>query len=175
MLDELTEKKGVVRSMAKNDLDQVLAWRNHREIRRHMYTSHEITRDEHFAWFERESKNDKKHLLIFEYDNVASGFVSFNLLQPGGTAEWGFYVAPESPKGIARIMGITSLQHAYNDLNLHKIMGYVLESNQKSIRYHLKLGFIQEGIFREHFFNGKEFQNVIYFGALKNEWLSRTI
>lgn len=44
---------GVLRPMTEADLAQVLAWRNHPDIRANMYTQHEITMAEHRAWWDR--------------------------------------------------------------------------------------------------------------------------
>ena len=76
--------------MVHADVERVLAWRNHLEVRRYMYTQHEITLDEHQRWFERARQDPRKHLLIFEADNQALGFVSFSQLGSGGIADWVF-------------------------------------------------------------------------------------
>lgn len=41
-----------IRPMVYADLERVLAWRNHPDVRRYMYTQHEITLDEHQRWYE---------------------------------------------------------------------------------------------------------------------------
>ncbi|WP_218058344.1 UDP-4-amino-4,6-dideoxy-N-acetyl-beta-L-altrosamine N-acetyltransferase [Legionella jamestowniensis] len=166
-------KASKVRLMTEDDLLQVLGWRNHPEIRRFMYTTHEITMKEHINWFERESKNKNKVLLIFESNQTPSGFVSFNILQSKSTAEWGFYIAPEAPKGTGLLLGCSAIDYLFYELNLHKLMGHVLESNKKSLNFHEKLGFMQEGIFREHYFDGSIYRDVIYFGLLRQEWMIR--
>ncbi|WP_065235453.1 UDP-4-amino-4,6-dideoxy-N-acetyl-beta-L-altrosamine N-acetyltransferase [Legionella brunensis] len=169
----MSDKNAKIRVMAKDDLLQVLSWRNHPEIRRFMYTTHEIEAAEHFAWFERESNNKNKILLIFEYNQIPSGFVSFNILQSGSTAEWGFYIAPDAPKGTGTALGHAALDYCFDELGLHKLMGHVLEFNEKSINFHQKLGFLQEGVFREHYFDGLVYQDVIYFGLLQQEWVAK--
>ena len=40
-------------SLSKSDLDLILTWRNAPEVRRNMYTHHEISPDERRAWCER--------------------------------------------------------------------------------------------------------------------------
>ena len=42
-----------IRSMAEEDLTMVLAWSNHPEVRRFMFTQHEISLEEHTQWFMR--------------------------------------------------------------------------------------------------------------------------
>lgn len=162
--------QGCVRPMVHADLAHVLAWRNHPQVRRHMYTQHEITLDEHRQWFERAQQDPRKHLLLFEFDLQPLGFINFNDLAQGGIAEWGFYAAPHAPKGSGRRLGRAALDHAFGSLKFHKVYGQVLASNEGSIGFHRSLGFQQEGILRDHHFDGLGFHDVICFGLLSHEW-----
>lgn len=163
-----------VRDMKPDDLDRVLFWRNHPEIRRYMYTQHEISLSEHCAWFERASQDPHKHLLIFEVNNVAQGFVNISELAVPGVADWGFYISPEAPKGTGRKLGQTALHYAFDDLSLHKVCGQALAFNERSIKFHRDLGFQQEGILRDQHYDGDSYHTIICFGLLKTEWPSRT-
>jgi UDP-4-amino-4,6-dideoxy-N-acetyl-beta-L-altrosamine N-acetyltransferase len=159
--------------MADADVERVLVWRNHPEVRRYMFTQHEITLDEHQRWFERTRQNPRKHLLIFEADNQALGFVSFSELGSGGVADWGFYVAPDSPKGCGGELGHAALNYAFSEIKLHKICGQALIFNERSIRFHQSLGFEQEGGLRDQHFDGERYHHVICFGLLRYEWQSK--
>ena len=159
-----------IRSMVHADLELVLTWRNHPEIRRYMFTQHEITLGEHQRWFERTLKDQKKHLFIFEEGQQPLGFVNFNETGDGGVADWGFYVAPDAPKGSGQKLGCAALNHAFTYLNLHKVNGQALDYNDRSIQFHQTLGFLKEGILREQNFDGKSYQDVICFGLLGHEW-----
>lgn len=163
-------RKAGVRPMADTDVERVLAWRNHLEVRRYMYTQHEITLDEHQRWFERTRQDPRKHLLIFEADNQALGFVSFSEHESNGIADWGFYVAPDAPKGCGRELGRAALDHAFNDIKLHKVCGQAVAFNERSIHFHQSLGFQQEGALRDQHFDGERYHHVICFGLLSHEW-----
>ena len=169
-MTEKTAGKSLVRPMVHADLERVLAWRNHSEVRRHMHTQHEITLDEHQRWFERTMQDTRKHLLIFELGNQPLGFVNFSELASGGIAEWGFYAAPDAPQGSGRRLGHTALDHAFTQLKLHKICGQALAYNERSIRLHQSLGFQQEGVLRDQHFDGERYHHVICFGLLSHEW-----
>ena len=162
-----------IRLMVHADLEQVLAWRNHPDVRRFMYTQHEITLDEHQRWFERSLPDPKKHLLIFEVDHLPLGFVNFNEVGNGGIANWGFYAAPDAPKGSGRQLGRAALDHAFAQLKLHRICGQALAYNEPSIRFHKSLGFHQEGILRDQHFDGERYHHVICFGLLCHEWQTK--
>lgn len=159
-----------VRAMTNEDLSLVFNWRNHPEVRRFMYTQHLIAFDEHVQWFSRASVDASRYLLIFEQDAVPLGFINIHQVAHGGIADWGFYVAPNAPKGTGTAMGRTVLQFAFEQAKLHKLCGQALVYNAKSIQFHLKLGFRQEGVLRQHHFDGNEFHDIACFGILAHEW-----
>lgn len=161
-----------VRPMTNEDLERVLAWRNHDEVRRYMYTQHEISRSEHLRWFERASQDSSRHLLVFESNTVPLGFVNLHQVTPGGPADWGFYIAPDAPRGTGALLGRSVLQHAFAQLNLHKLCGQALRFNTRSIKFHQRLGFQQEGLLREHHFDGQSYHDIVCFGLLASEWQS---
>jgi RimJ/RimL family protein N-acetyltransferase len=70
-VDKLDAK---IRKMEHDDLERVLAWRNHPEIRRYMYTQHEITWDEHLRWF-LNKKNDHLTDRVLIYQNLSEPFI----------------------------------------------------------------------------------------------------
>lgn len=139
-----------------------------------MYTQHEIAPEEHERWFDRILPDPKKHALIFEVNQQPLGFVNFNETGCGGIADWGFYVAPNAPKGSGRQLGRTALDHAFARLNLHKVCGQALAYNQRSIALHQALGFQQEGALRDQHFDGEHYHHVVCFGLLSSEWHSNS-
>jgi UDP-4-amino-4,6-dideoxy-N-acetyl-beta-L-altrosamine N-acetyltransferase len=156
--------------MTSADIARVFAWRNHEEVRRYMYTQHEISLVEHTRWFEQVSKDPSRHLLIFENNAVPLGFINFHQASPGGVADWGFYAAPDTPKGTGRQLGQAAMKYAFSHLNLHKICGQALNYNERSIKFHRNLGFQQEGILREQHFDGYHYHDIVSFGLLASEW-----
>jgi len=163
-----------LRPMASEDLEQVLAWRNHEDVRRYMYTQHEIALHEHRQWFERASQDKNRHLLIFENDGAAHGFINIHLIAAGDIADWGFYAAPDAPKGTGRALGQATLQHAFTQIGVHKLCGQALVYNERSIKFHLSLGFHQEGVLREQHFDGQAYHDVVCFGLLAREWRAKS-
>jgi len=165
--------QGRLRPMTAADLASVLAMRNHKEIRRHMLTQHEISLDEHMSWFKRASENPDLDLLVLEMEEKCCGFVQFKESNCQGVVDWGFYVAPDAPKGTGRKLGVAALNHAFKKReSLHKICGQALHSNLPSIKFHKSIGFTQEGILRDQYFDGVSYHDLICFGMLKHEWLA---
>lgn len=161
-----------LRRMTAEDLGTVLAWRNSAEVRQFMFTKNEIGMDEHARWFGNASHDPNRHLLILLQATAPCGFINIHEISPG-IAEWGFYAAPESPKGTGTQLGIATLQFVFKDRKLHKLCGQVLGFNKRSLNLHHRLGFKQEGVLREHHFDGSEYHDVICFGVLAHEWHTR--
>jgi UDP-2,4-diacetamido-2,4,6-trideoxy-beta-L-altropyranose hydrolase/UDP-4-amino-4,6-dideoxy-N-acetyl-beta-L-altrosamine N-acetyltransferase len=160
-----------LRPMQAQDLERVLAWRNHPEVRRHMYTQRLINPEEHRGWFERASQAPQRHLLIYEQDGEPLGFVNLNVVDTAaGRAEWGFYLAPDAPRGSGRGLGQCTLTYAFTTLRLHKLCGEVLADNTRSQRFHERLGFRREATHRDHVHDGNTYHDVIGFGLLAEEW-----
>jgi UDP-4-amino-4,6-dideoxy-N-acetyl-beta-L-altrosamine N-acetyltransferase len=159
-----------VRPMIKNDLEQVLTWRNHSEIRRYMLSPNQISLDEHSEWFDRASKDPARELLIFETNGLPLGFVQFKCNADSKVSDWGFYAAPDAPKGTGMKLGNVALNYAFSTLGLHKICGQALAFNKASIGFHKKLGFFQEAVLREHYKVNDVYQDLLCFGLLNREW-----
>lgn len=159
------------RRMAASDVEQVLCWRNHPDVRRHMMSQHEITPQEHGAWFERASHDPARAILIVEDAGRPIGFVQFSGVRPGGVGDWGFYAVPGAPKGSGRKLGAAALDLAFGELGLHKVCGQALTRNAGSMGLHIALGFRQEGLLVEQVLVDGQYQDLACFGLLDRDWL----
>lgn len=162
--------KHLLRPMMEADLEQVLHWRNHPSVRRYMYTAHEICIEEHRNWFANASINPAIELMIYEQDEKGQGFVNITRTRCPEVADWGFYLASDAPKGSGYELGNQVLLHAFSKMRLHKVCGQVLGFNERSIAFHKKLGFKEEGRLQEQYFDGNHFHDVVCFGLLNREW-----
>lgn len=160
------------RRMSENDLEYVLAWRNHPDIRRFMLSQHEITIAEHRAWFDRASREVTRALLVIEEHGQPRGCVIFSGVQKNAIAEWSFYSAPGNPAGSGTRICSAALGFAFSELELHKVAGQVLDFNLASICVHQRLGFTQEGNLREHCLINGVHHDLLCFGVLRAEWMA---
>lgn len=164
----------LIRSMIEDDLPMVLTWRNHLEVRRYMFTQHEISLAEHAQWFMRAVQDNARRLLIVQEQGSPIGFVQFSNVEPGGVADWGFYARPEAAKGTGSKLGESALDHAFGQLKLHKVCGQTIDTNQASIRFHERLGFKREAVLRDQKRLNDQYQTLICFGLLAHEWQAHT-
>lgn len=162
----------MLRPLQKLDLELILRWRNAPEVRQAMFTQHEITWDEHQAWFHRMQADDSKRWFLYlSKNNQPSGVVYFTDLDPAQRSLfWGFYASPESAPGSGLRMSLDALDKVFNELALEKLNAEVLATNLRSLDMHKKVGFAEEDLFREQFFNGAQRIDVIRLGMLASEW-----
>jgi UDP-4-amino-4,6-dideoxy-N-acetyl-beta-L-altrosamine N-acetyltransferase len=159
-----------LRPLSEADLPLVRAWRNHPDVRRHLFSTHTIAEDEHRTWFERQQADATRRLWLFQRDGVPLGFVQLSGVQPGGIAEWGFYAAPGAPRGTGTALGRAALAKAFGDEGLHKVCGQVLAGNAASLAFHRRLGFTEEGVLRQQHRSGDTYHDVHCFGLLRADW-----
>ena len=151
-----------LRHLSEEHLDEVLKWRNHPQVRNSMISSKVISKSDHYEWFN--SIKDSQKNFWYMYQN--SGIIYFNLIEDN-IAEWGFYKSPFEKKPIGLNMGYEGIEHAFKNLNLKTIIGLVLCENNKSCRFHEKLGFLKVG--NERVQNKKCFRYELF----SKEWLNR--
>jgi UDP-4-amino-4,6-dideoxy-N-acetyl-beta-L-altrosamine N-acetyltransferase len=163
----------ILRLMEPHDLGPVLTWRNSPEVRSFMLTREEIDLATHERWYTSASADPKRRLLIVEEMGVPLGFVQFQNVLPAGACDWGFYCAPGAPKGSGRRLGKAALNHVFTVMQVHKVCGQALAFNTASLGLHKSLGFQQEGTLREQHCIEGEYQDLVCFGLLKQEWEAR--
>lgn len=162
---------GRLRSMTEADLGMVLNWRNHPSIRTYMYTQQEITLEEHRAWWERVRLSEKQIFFIYERNDVPLGYVTFSDIAAGpATAAWGFYTAPEAPKGTGSLMTFQAMDKAFGPLGLRKLNAEAIGSNAASIALHKTFGFELEGVFRDHVLVSDRLEDVYRLALFSDRW-----
>ena len=162
----------LLRAVEEEDLELLLTWRNSERIRANMYTSHEIARAEHRAWFERLARDQEAYAFVFEADGRPLGVVNLNHLdRRNSRCHWGFYLgADDAPRGSGTRMAYLALAHVFEELKLHKVIGEAFAFNAASIAYHEKLGFSREGYFVDQVLKDGHFLDIVSFALLSRDW-----
>lgn len=63
------------------------------------------------------------------------------------------------------------LEYAFNEFGFHRIIANHLSRNPASGKVMEKLGMQREGLFREHVIKWDVYEDVVYYGILRDEWL----
>lgn len=70
-------------------------------------------------------------------------------------------VAMEATKEILRI--------AFDELKLNRVYLDVLSDNKRAVKFYEKVGFVKEGVWRQHFFLKGKYRDVIWLSMMKGE------
>ena len=168
----LNKSKCKLRAMSEEDLSLVLAWRNAETIRTNMYNDHIISMDEHRKWFTRVKGDPAYRLLIFEYQGTPIGFININQIDiKNNRCHWGFYLAESyAGHGYGLSLGYYGLNYVFIDLKIHKLCSEVFSFNHSSLKFHEKLGFFREGLFKAHILKNGKYEDIICFAIFQDDW-----
>jgi RimJ/RimL family protein N-acetyltransferase len=113
--------------------------------------------------------------MIFEYLDGPAGLVYFTDIDSRNRhCTWGFYIGVEGlPRGTGKLMGFLGVEYAFKTLGVRKLCGESLGFNKKSIDFHVKLGFKQEGCLKDHVIKDGKCVDVILFSLFDKDWESR--
>lgn len=176
MKNEEIPEIGLLRTISRDELELMLSWRNAPGVRANMYTSHEISMTEHLQWWDRISTRTDQQYFMYTHQSSPLGIVAFNTIDlDNRNSSWAFYAAPDAPKGTGSRMEFLALDHAFNNIELHKLNCEVLAFNKPVIKLHEKFGFKIEGIFRDQHKKGHEFVDIYRLGILSREWTDKRI
>ena len=135
-----------IRPLLESDLELILKWRNETRIRSISFSDERISPEQHRNWYAgfRQSRNIAS---IFEYRGEPSGFIKTEKSDwTAGTCEWGFYVGYTGRAvGLGTAMAYLFLEHLFDDRGMRKVTGKILDANEKSVQFHLNLGFEKDG------------------------------
>ncbi len=135
-----------------------------------MLTQHEIGWEEHLVWFSRVSKDPSRTVRIVEHCGEPIGYVQFSQAGNPGVVDWGFYAVPGAARGAGILLGRAALEYGFAQMGVHKVCGQALAYNTASIAFHYRLGFVQEGLLRQHSLVGGAYHDLVCFGLLREDW-----
>lgn len=155
--------------LSTDQLDTVLKWRNHESVRSRMFSTHEISKTEHYAFVEK-LRTDKT-MCYWLFPN--KGVVSLRKIDlNNGHAFLGIYKNPESSeKGMASDLIRSLLVKGFDEIGLHTIKLEVFSDNPAAVNFYNKHGFNQEGRLREYLRRGVgQYADLILMGITRSEY-----
>lgn len=100
-----------------------------------------------------------------------AGLDSINYIQGDGVLPF-FVAKPFRKKGLASAMAVSVLDLAFKRLRLHRVTTFYRDDNAATKRALNRLGFTEEGKFREAWFVEGERKDIVIAGVLGSEWLA---
>ena len=136
----------MLRPVAADDVELMRVWRNHPEVRRVSLTQHEISPEEHLAWWATASRNESRRFLIYERAGVPSGVVNFFDID-GDTAWWGYFLDNDGLEADGALFPAwisiqrEAVKYARRELGLRELHGETLLVNEAAVDFNGRQGF----------------------------------
>ncbi len=167
-----------LRALEREDLPQLLEWRNAPQLRQFFRERHELGMEDQLAWFERvsEHRGRPRDTLMFAIERLGErdlvgtcGLCYIDWVS--ATAELSLYIgaglsyvdetfAPEA----CRIL----IAYAFEELNLRRLWVEVFAFDQAKATLLERLGFVLEGTLREHRFHTCAYHDSLMYGLLRS-------
>ncbi|MGB2896128.1 MAG: GNAT family protein [Anaerolineales bacterium] len=169
-----------LRAVEREDLPRFVKWFDDPEVRAGISLFMPLSLAEEEDWYEGMLKKDPiEHTLSIDVHKGETwthigGCGLFDLEPQSRRMELGVIIGERSSwdQGIGTDVVRTLLRHAFETLNLNRVVLQVYETNLRAIQVYKKIGFIEEGRLRQdHFING-QYVDVVIMGILCEEWKS---
>lgn len=145
--------------------------RNKLNIRKAMYTDHEVAVEEHIEWMKKIETDDKQIVFVVLVEEVVSGVVSVNEIDRlHKKSDWAFYLDEKVRGGLGAALEFTFINFVFEELQLEKLNCEVIETNIAVVKLHKKFGFVVEGFRRDNILKGGRRIGVFFMGLTKADW-----
>ena len=165
-----------LRAFSKQDLPVWYTWFNDPDITEYMNKGifpNSIEEQENFYKTLAQSQTDIQFAIVTKANNTLVGAVGIHQIAwihryadisivIGDKSAWGKGLATEA-------IGLV-VNHAFLKTNLRRLTAGTLVKNTATIKCFEKNGFIREGTQRKHLFSNGEYEDIVLFGLLRNEW-----
>lgn len=140
------------------------------EVRHRIGSFEPYTLGEEVDWIESRTESDEVHLLI-TVDEEPVGIIGAHPgVQAWGLVEVGYFIAPEHwGHGYATDALHCMCRYLFEERRVNKVSAQVYETNPASQRVLEKVGFIEEGRFRDEAFIQGEYIDILRYGLLVSD------
>jgi len=169
-----------LRAVEKDDLPRYVAWFNDSEVREYLEMILPMSSEDEEEWYQNTRKlppPERPFAIDIrdgeEWQHVGScGFLHVDHIN--SQAELGISIGEKEywGKGYGTETVLLLLKTAFEILNLNRVYLRVYEKNTRGIRAYEKAGFVLEGRLRDAKFSQGGYQDVLYMGILRSEWIS---
>ncbi|MFN3264087.1 MAG: UDP-4-amino-4,6-dideoxy-N-acetyl-beta-L-altrosamine N-acetyltransferase, partial [Aquificaceae bacterium] len=155
-------------NLTEEEREMVRRWRNHPEVRRWMYTDHEISVEEHKEFVENLKRDKRNFYYLVCSEGKLIGVIYLNKVDlHNRNAYFGIYANPEEKiHGAGLILERSAISLAFEVAGLHTLKLEVIEDNERATNFYKRMGFVEEGRLREFVFKDGRWKDVIVMGMI---------
>jgi len=132
-------------NLTSNEKEMVLAWRNHPNIKRWMYTQEDISLENHLNFIKSLENNNEKLYFLVKKEDEYIGVIDFTDLH-NSHIYFGLYANPMTKVlGVGRILEQISIDYAFDVLKVNGLQLEVFADNIQVRNLHKKFNFKETG------------------------------
>jgi RimJ/RimL family protein N-acetyltransferase len=166
-----------LREIERNDLPTINSWRADRDLVSNLtanfrYISLEVDQKWFDAYLASRSNNVRLAICDCSQDEILGVVYLLKIDWVNRTSEFGIQIGKKEfyGRGVGDWAMRKMLEHAFGDLNLHRVTLTVLENNDRALRLYKKLGFTEEGRLRQAVFKNGKHLDLIVMAILEDEF-----
>jgi RimJ/RimL family protein N-acetyltransferase len=180
VLAMLTGERVTLRGLTRDDLPKIWAFNNDIDVE--LAGGGDPPMPQAFerlvADYEREWAQGGRDGALFgiETDGKLIGACTlFHFNETARTAELGIAIGDKDywGRGYGREAVGLLLEYAFRHRNFRRVWLWVHAANERGIRAYKACGFVEEGRLRQHAWSNGAYDDVVYMGVLREEWLAR--
>lgn len=166
-----------LRAIEREDLPQLLAWRNRPEYRRYFREYRELGTVQQSNWFESLVVNNDRTIMFAIVDPG-----SHRLLGACGlcyidwvnrSADFSIYVGADElyiDEVFAPDAALTMARYAFQELGLHRLWSEIYDFDHLKKRFFEKMGFTLDGRHRQTHWGEGEWHDSLFYGMLSDDF-----
>jgi hypothetical protein len=169
-----------LRAIERDDLAQLLAWRNNPVFRRHFREHRELSNDAQVAWYERTVLGDPTRMefsIVRLADSELIGCAGLVYIDwVNRTADLSLYIGADDmyiDEVLAPDAARVVLRYAFDELDLARVWTEIYQFDSRKRSLLQSLGFQLEGTHREHHYTEGRRWDSLFFGILQREFQAR--
>lgn len=167
-----------LRAIEYEDLPLLAKWRNDPDVYRYFYEHEPISLVMQKAWFEDLMQKPDQRFWIIETLGSYEPIGTVGLLHidwRNRKAECGrllIYSEELRGSGYGSETESLILRYFFDHMNMHRLTCEVLGENERGLALHIKFGFKEEGVFRQHVFKSGSYHDVVCIAMLREDYSS---
>lgn len=165
-----------IRILEETDIPTTTKWMNDPELSDIMGYLPAFSLQNQLEWYKKIANDNTRYIFAIcnnsdnkHIGNVGLGNIDyinrhcmFNIF---------IYESKDRHKGVGTEATILALEFAFNRLNMNKVYLQTSERFVEAIRLYQKLGFVKDGIMRQHRYSNGNYEDKILFSMLKSEFI----
>lgn len=166
--------KILLRALERDDMDLLRSTLNDPEIEKMVVGwSFPISSIEQNSWFDRIQGNKNHQRFAIEFEGKFVGISTLTDIDwKNRSAFHGIKLIADAPKGqgIGFDAVCGTMQYAFEELQLNRLIGGILTYNIPSQKLYKKCGWKEEGLFREQVFKNNQYHDEIAVAILRSDY-----